>query len=99
MPDVLVVKVGGSTLGAHDTALEDVVALQHRGLRPVVVPGGGALIPARVERRGEEMLVFVGEGGEVGPRPLVDLLGGGCLPVLAPIGVEWRGEAPGGQLL
>src|SRR3989304_3419704 len=56
MPDVLVVKVGGSTLGAHDTALEDVVALQHRGLRPVVVTGGGGLlragqgVPPRFER-------------------------------------------------
>src|SRR3972149_4486652 len=52
MPDVLVVKVGGSTLGAHDTALEDVVALQHRGLRPVVVHGGGALISEWLKRQG-----------------------------------------------
>ena len=59
MPDILVVKIGGSTLGAHDTTLEDVVALQRRGLRPVVVHGGGALIsewlklhdvPTRFER-------------------------------------------------
>ena len=59
MSDILVVKIGGSTLGAHDTTLEDVVALQRRGLRPVVVHGGGALIsewlklhdvPTRFER-------------------------------------------------
>jgi len=57
--DILVVKIGGSTLGSHDTALADVVALQRRGLRPVVVHGGGALIsdwlarhnvPTRFER-------------------------------------------------
>jgi len=59
MSDTLVVKIGGSTLGGGDTALEDVVALQRRGLRPVVVHGGGALIsewlklhnvPTRFER-------------------------------------------------
>ncbi len=44
MSDVLVAKIGGSTLGAHDTTLEDIVAQQRRGLRPVVVHGGGALI-------------------------------------------------------
>ncbi len=59
MSDILVAKIGGSTLGTHDTTLQDVVALQRRGLRPVVVHGGGALIsewlklhevPTRFER-------------------------------------------------
>ncbi len=59
MPDILVAKIGGSTLGSHDTTLEDIVALQRRGVRPVVVHGGGALIsewllrhnvPTRFER-------------------------------------------------
>jgi acetylglutamate kinase len=44
MSDIIVAKIGGSTLGSHDTALADVVELQRRGLRPVVVHGGGALI-------------------------------------------------------
>jgi acetylglutamate kinase len=44
MNDLLVAKIGGSTLGAHDTALADVVELQRKGLRPVVVHGGGSLI-------------------------------------------------------
>ncbi|MFB3093737.1 MAG: hypothetical protein ACE1ZN_04955, partial [Dehalococcoidia bacterium] len=57
--DILVAKIGGSTLGAHDTTLEDIVALQRRGVRPVVVHGGGPLInewlkahgvPTRFER-------------------------------------------------
>jgi acetylglutamate kinase len=44
MKDIIVAKIGGSTLGSHDTALADVVELERRGLRPVVVHGGGALI-------------------------------------------------------
>ncbi|MFQ6020252.1 MAG: acetylglutamate kinase [Dehalococcoidia bacterium] len=44
MSDILVAKIGGSTLGRHDTTLEDVVALQRQGLRPVVVHGGGSAI-------------------------------------------------------
>ena len=57
--ELLVVKIGGSTLGSHDTTLADLAALQRRGLRPVVVHGGGALIsewlarhnvPTRFER-------------------------------------------------
>lgn len=39
-----VIKIGGSTLGAEDTTLEDVAALQRAGERVVVVHGGGAMI-------------------------------------------------------
>ena len=41
---ILVVKIGGSTLGSHDTTLEDLVALQGQAWRPLVVHGGGAAI-------------------------------------------------------
>jgi acetylglutamate kinase len=41
---ILVVKIGGSTLGSHDTTLEDLVALQGQGWRSLVVHGGGAAI-------------------------------------------------------
>lgn len=158
MSDILVVKIGGSTLGARDTALQDIVALERSGLRPVVVHGGGALIsdwlkahdvPARFERglrvtdartldvvvavlaglvnkrlvaaltaaggravgmSGadggllkarllEEKLGYVGEVAEVDTRPLLDLLDDGFVPVVAPIAIEWRGEAPTEQLL
>jgi acetylglutamate kinase len=44
MTDIIVAKIGGSTLGSHDTALADVVELQRRDLRPVVVHGGGPTI-------------------------------------------------------
>jgi len=59
MSDILVAKIGGSTLGSHDTTLADIVALQQEGARPVIVHGGGALIsewlarhnvPTRFER-------------------------------------------------
>jgi len=52
MSAILVAKIGGSTLGAHDKTLEDVVALQRRGLRPVVVHGGGALISEWLKLQG-----------------------------------------------
>src|SRR5437870_12610378 len=44
MSEIVVAKIGGSTLGSHDTALADVVELQRKGLQPVIVHGGGALI-------------------------------------------------------
>ena len=50
--DALVVKIGGSTLGEHDTSLDDLAALWRRGLRPVVVHGGGALISSWLTRLG-----------------------------------------------
>ena len=42
--DIVVVKVGGSTLGEADSTAHDVVALARRGLRLVVVHGGGKTI-------------------------------------------------------
>ena len=48
----IVVKIGGSTLGSYDTALEDLVALQGEGVSLVIVHGGGNLISQWMERRG-----------------------------------------------
>ena len=48
----ILVKIGGSTLGSHDTTLEDVVALQRAGGRPVVVHGGGKVINEWMQRQG-----------------------------------------------
>ncbi len=45
----IVVKIGGSTLGAHDTTLQDVVALQAQGTPPIVVHGGGAVVTQWLE--------------------------------------------------
>ena len=47
---IVVVKIGGSTLGDEDTTLVDVVALRRNGLHPVVVHGGGAMITDWLER-------------------------------------------------
>ncbi|MBT5774541.1 MAG: acetylglutamate kinase, partial [Dehalococcoidia bacterium] len=49
---ITVVKIGGSTLGAEDTSLEDVVALAEEGHRPIVVHGGGAMISGWLDRMG-----------------------------------------------
>ena len=38
----LVIKVGGSTLGAADTTFHDIAALDREGANPIVVHGGGA---------------------------------------------------------
>ena len=47
-----VVKIGGSTLGSHDTTLTDLVELQARGDRFVVVHGGGKTISEWMEKQG-----------------------------------------------
>jgi acetylglutamate kinase len=52
MTDIIVAKIGGSTLGSRDTTLADVAALRRRGARPVIVHGGGALISDWLKRLG-----------------------------------------------
>ena len=44
MDKAVLVKIGGATLGSHDTTLEDIVTLQREGVPVVVVHGGGKLI-------------------------------------------------------
>ena len=48
----IVVKIGGSTLGSHDSTLEDLVALQKRGQAAVVVHGGGKAITEWMDKVG-----------------------------------------------
>ncbi len=40
---IVVIKIGGSTLGNHDTTLEDLVTLQKQGVSMVVVHGGAQI--------------------------------------------------------
>jgi acetylglutamate kinase len=54
MSGPIVVKIGGSTLGAEDTTLEDLVALQQAGRPPIAVHGGGGLITDWLARLGLE---------------------------------------------
>ena len=51
MNGIILVKIGGATLGSHDTALEDIVALQKQGKAVVVVHGGGKLITEWLEKQ------------------------------------------------
>ena len=48
----IVVKIGGATFGSHDTTIEDIVNLQHRGVSLVVVHGGGKLITGWLGKQG-----------------------------------------------
>ncbi len=50
----IVVKMGGSTFGQHDTTLDDLVALQRLGINTIVVHGGGSEITAWMQRLGLE---------------------------------------------
>ena len=49
---VIVVKIGGATLGGDDTTVEDVVYLQKQGKSLVVVHGGGKLITEWLSKLG-----------------------------------------------
>ena len=48
--EVVVVKLGGSTLGSHDTTLSDLVTLQKRGSLCVVVHGGANVVTEWLDR-------------------------------------------------
>ena len=49
---IVVVKIGGSTLGSQDSSLKDVVTLQKRGVPTIVVHGGGPVITQWMEKQG-----------------------------------------------
>ena len=49
---VVVIKIGGSTFGSHDTTLDNIVVLQQRGIVPVVVHGGGKVITEWMGKQG-----------------------------------------------
>lgn len=49
---VIVVKLGGATLGSHDTTIEDIVELQQLGKSLVIVHGGGKLITEWLSKQG-----------------------------------------------
>ncbi|MCH7698439.1 MAG: acetylglutamate kinase [Chloroflexi bacterium] len=51
---ISVIKIGGSTLGNHDTSLDDIAELHGEGRRIVVVHGGGATISEWLDRHGVE---------------------------------------------
>ena len=50
----IVVKIGGSTLGAHDTSLLDIAGARRAGRKIVIVHGGGAAVSEQLARAGVE---------------------------------------------
>jgi len=67
MAAAIVVKIGGSTLGSHDTTLEDIVTLQKQGRAVVVVHGGGKLITDWLKKQGVASRFVQGERVTDGP--------------------------------
>jgi len=49
---IVVIKLGGSTLGCHDTIVADLVTLQKTGMLPVVVHGGADIVTDWLARLG-----------------------------------------------
>jgi acetylglutamate kinase len=49
--NIIVVKIGGATLGSHDTTIEDVVTLQRQGRLLVIVHGGGKIITEWLDKQ------------------------------------------------
>lgn len=143
----VVVKIGGSTLGANDTTFQDVAALQRRGTPVVVVHGGGKVITDWMQKLGVQArfvrglrvtdapslevvvavlcglvnkqlvadmaaagaralgmsgvdggmlggrvldpeLGYVGEVTHVEPKPVLDVLAAGYVPIIAPVALN-----------
>ena len=61
MKNPIVIKIGGSTLGQHDTTLEDLITLQKRGDNVVVVHGGGKIITEWLSKQGAATKFVQGE--------------------------------------
>lgn len=61
MESITVVKIGGATLGKHDTAIEDIVELQKQGRPVVVVHGGGKVITEWLTKLGITSQFIQGE--------------------------------------
>jgi len=59
--DIIVIKIGGSTLGQHDTTLEDIVTLQKQGISIAVVHGGGKIITDWLSKLGATSRFVMGE--------------------------------------
>ena len=61
MDKIIVVKLGGATLGSQDTSIEDVVELQRQGKLLVIVHGGGKLVTEWLTKRGISSRFVQGE--------------------------------------
>ncbi len=66
-----VVKIGGATFDDHGDFVADIVALQRRGRRLVVIHGGGKLVTEWLDRQGVETRFVRGE--RVTDRPALEV--------------------------
>lgn len=69
---VIVVKIGGATLGKHDTTLEDLVYLQKQGKSLVVVHGGANVVTGWLSRLGISTRFVQGE--RVTDQPILEVV-------------------------
>ena len=58
---IVVVKIGGATLGSHDPTIEDIVYLQKQGKPMVIVHGGANIVTGWLTRLGIPTSFFEGE--------------------------------------
>jgi acetylglutamate kinase len=61
MDKVIVIKIGGSTLGSNDTTFEDIATLQKQGKSLVIVHGGGKVITDWLAKQGVPAKFINGE--------------------------------------
>jgi acetylglutamate kinase len=61
MKNIIVIKIGGSTLGSGDTTVDDIVALQKQGKPLVVIHGGGNAVTDWLKRQGVATQFIRGE--------------------------------------
>jgi acetylglutamate kinase len=58
---VIVIKLGGATLGSHDTTIEDAVRLQEQGRSLIMVHGGAKVVTEWLARQGTATRFVHGE--------------------------------------
>ena len=61
MKNIIVIKIGGSTFGSGDTTIDDIVALQKKGLALIVVHGGGSTVTDWLKKQGVTTKFIRGE--------------------------------------
>ena len=61
MSKVIVIKIGGATLGSHDTIIADIVKLQKQGESLVIVHGGAKVVTEWLRRQGTPTRFVHGE--------------------------------------
>ncbi len=71
MKDITVIKIGGSTFGSGDTTIDDIVALQKKGVALVVVHGGGSAVTDWLKKLGVPTKFVRGE--RVTDRPTLEV--------------------------